>query len=65
MTVEINPAKLQSARGLRLCLNQLRAEASANGFRFCAVHLQAAILELDDMLSELDDQGIAATHAKG
>lgn len=37
-----------AAQGLRACLAQMLDEATNHGFKFCAVHLRVAILELDD-----------------
>lgn len=39
-----------SAQGLRACLAQMHDEATVHGFKFCAVHLKVAILELEEVI---------------
>lgn len=39
-----------SARALKACLSQLMDEALNHDFRYCALHMRVAILELEDFL---------------
>lgn len=49
-------AQTESALGLRHALDMLKQEALDHGFRFCALHLQVAILELDTVISAAPHQ---------
>jgi hypothetical protein len=39
-----------TAESIKACLAQLAQEALEHGFRLCALHLNVAILELDDII---------------
>lgn len=44
------PSRLDYARALKACLTQLGTEAMDHGLNFCALHLNVAVLELDDLI---------------